>query len=187
MRSLLAMPFLALLVGAATPTYRYRIDAEHSTVSARVAFLGLASKTARFPKVRGGIALQPDQLDAIDLDVELDATALTAGDPVTLGRLKGKNFFDVERYPTITFSGRRMTMTGPVTAIVEGTIRARGVTRPSVLQVAFAAPPARATGREPIRLSARTTINRTDFGMTAYALLVGKKVTVSINAQMVPD
>lgn len=77
-------------------------------------------------------------------------------------------------------------MTGPLTATVEGEVTARGVTRPTVLQVAFTQPPARATGREAVQLTARTTIDRRDFGMTAYGFIVGKKVTVTINARMVP-
>ena len=96
---------MLLAVGASTPTYHYHLDSEHSTVSAKVGFLGLASKTARFPTMSGAITLQPDRLDSIDLDVELDASALTAGDKVTLERLKGKDFFDVEHYPSVHFSG----------------------------------------------------------------------------------
>lgn len=177
---------LLLLTGAATPGYRYQIDAPRSSVDAKVAFMGLASKSAQFPRMSGGIHLTPERLDAIDLDVTLDARALTAGDKVTLERLRGKDFFDVERYPTIRFAGTRMTMTGHTTARVEGQITARGVTRPATLAVTFAQPPVSATGKEPIQLSARTTINRHDFGMTAYSVIVGKKVTITINARMVP-
>lgn len=183
-----AFPALALLllIGAAGPSHRYRIDGPASSVTARVAFFGLASKTARFPAMEGSIALQPGQLDSIDLDVTLDARRLTAGDSVTLARLKGKDFFDVERYPTVHFSGQRMTMQGNRAAIVEGEITARGVTRPARLNVTFAQPPAQASGREPIALVARTTIDRRQFGMTAYSWVVGRNVAITINARMVP-
>lgn len=177
---------LLLATAAATPAYRYRLDESGSNVSARVAFFGLASKTAHFPKVSGGIALSPDRLEEIDLYVTLDARALTAGDSVTLGRLRGEKFFDVAHYPVVQFSGQHMTMTGPVTATVTGEITARGVTRPAVLAVSFAHPPASATGREPINLSARTVIDRRAFGMTAYKVIVGRNVTITINARMVP-
>lgn len=186
LRLFLLALFAPLLLGATTPTYRYQIDAPRSSVDAKVAFMGLASKSARFPRMSGAIHLTPERLDAIDLDVTLDARALTAGDKTTLERLRGKDFFDVERYPAIRFSGSRMTMTGKTTARVEGQITARGITRPATLAVTFAQPPVSATGREPIQLSAQTTINRHDFGMTAYSLVVGKKVTITINARMVP-
>ncbi|MBC2668014.1 YceI family protein [Novosphingobium piscinae] len=174
------------LLGATSPAQTYRLDETRSTVAARVAFFGIASKTARFPRLSGSIALSPDRLDTLDLIVELDARALTAPDPVTLERLRGPAFFDVARYPQVRFAGRRMTMTSPVTATVEGELTARGVTQPVALTVSFAQPPARATGTEPIRLSARATINRTAFGMTAWPLIVGRTVTITIDGWLVP-
>jgi polyisoprenoid-binding protein YceI len=66
-------------------------------------------------------------------------------------------------------------------------VTARGVTRPARLTVTFDVPPASVTGREPIALTATTTIDRRQFGMTAYPLIVGRKVTIRIRARMVPD
>lgn len=128
----------ALLVCATEPAvHRYAIDAASSDVSARVAFFGLASKTARFPKMTGSIALSPEDPRRIDLKVKLDGTALTAPDTVTLARLKGPNFFDVARHPNIVFEGREMVLTGGTSATVMGQVTARGVTRPATLAVTF--------------------------------------------------
>lgn len=177
---------LALCGNTASQKLRYRIDAQHSDVHARVGFFGIASKTARFPAITGGIELDPAHLDSMKLDVTLDATALEAGDSVTLKRLKGPDFFDVDHHPQVRFVGRSMTMTGPVTAVVSGDLTARGVTRPTALNVSFTVPPAKASGRDAIRLSGRAKIDRTEFGMTAYRLIVAKNVTISIDTQMVP-
>ncbi|WP_296675738.1 YceI family protein [Novosphingobium sp.] len=185
MRAGHAAAILLFCSGAAEPTHRYALG-PGSDVSAKVGFFGLASKTATFPRMSGSIALQPGRLDTINLDVTLDATALKAGDSVTQKRLMGKDFFDVARYPTIAFSGRRMVMSGPLTATVDGQITARGVTRPTRLDVTFDQPPSRATGRDPVGFTARTVIDRRDFGMTAYSFIVGKKVAITIKAQMVP-
>ena len=193
-RFTIAMAALPLLIiGATAPAasapdlpLRYRLDPQGSSVHARVGFFGIASKTARFPAMSGGIELDPARLGAIRLDVLLDARALEAGDTVTLGRLKGPDFFDVAHYPTVRFLGRAMTMTGPVSATIDGELTARGVTRPARLAVTFTSPPAQATGRQSLRLSARTTIDRTDFGMNAYRLIVSRKVTITIDAQMAP-
>lgn len=182
----LAASTLALGGNAQPQKLRYRIDAQHSDVHARVGFFGIASKTARFPAIAGGIELNPAHLDSVKLDVTLDATALDAGDTVTLKRLKGPDFFDVEHHPQVRFVGRSMTMTGPVTAVVNGDLTAKGVTRPTTLNISFTAPPAKATGRDAIRLSGRTRIDRTEFGMIAYRLIVAKSVTISIDTQMVP-
>jgi polyisoprenoid-binding protein YceI len=179
---------LLVLVAASPPAQRLRyvIDPSGSDIAARVAFFGLASKTARFPKVSGGIGLAPADLTHVDLTVELDARALTAPDKVTLARLKGPKFFDVANHPSVRFVGRGLAMNGPSSGTVAGEITARGVTRPATLAVTFAKPPAEATGREPITLTGRTTIDRRAFGMTAYRMIVGRKVTITIRARMVP-
>ena len=182
------LPLLTLLVAAAPTTQqvRYAIEPGTSDVAARVAFFGLASKTARFPKVSGGITLDPARPAAVDLAIELDARSLTAPDPVTLRRLKSKKFFWVERYPTIRFTGERLVLTGPATGSVAGEITARGVTRPAVVAVVFSTPPAQANGHEPLTVTARTTIDRRAFGMTAYPMIVGNKVAITVRAKMVP-
>ena len=175
----------ALVAAAAGPSHRYTIDPAHSDVSAKVAFFGIASKTAHFPKMSGGITLDPAHPESADLNVELDARALTAPDAVTLGRLKGAKFFWVERYPTVRFAGHGLRLSGDRSGTVPGEITARGVTRPATVAVTFAQsvshPPA-----GPIDLTARTTIDRKAFGMTAYGLIVGRKVAISIRARMVP-
>lgn len=182
------IPAIALVASTAAvnPGFRYQLDPAQSEVNARVSFFGLASKTAHFPRMSGTIRITPDRLDAIDMTVELDARSLDGGNRITTERLKGKDFFDVANHPLVRFEGQRMTMTGPVTAQLDGQITARGVTRPARLTIAFRQDPAKATGRDPILLSARATINRQDFGMKAYSLVVGKKVTITINARMVP-
>jgi polyisoprenoid-binding protein YceI len=179
-------PLFLLLIGASSPIYRYALEEAGSNVRAKVSFFGLASKTAQFPRVSGRISLTPDDLNAIDLDVTVDARALVSSDTTTTGRLKGPKFFDVENHPIVRFAGRRMVMTGAQSATLAGEITARGVTRPAQLAVNFAQPPARANGREPITLTAQTTIDRREFGMTSYSVIVGRKVTITITARMVP-
>lgn len=183
MRALRALPVL-LLIGAAPPQ-RYSIDPARTDVSAKVAFFGLASKTARFPRASGGITLDPANPERIELAITLDATALTAPDGVTLARLRGPKFFDVANHPTIAFTGSIMRVTSDRDATVAGRLTARGVTRPAVLAVRFDAPPKRIAGSAPLALDATTTIDRRDFGMTAYPLIVGRKVTITIRATFV--
>lgn len=184
-RILIALPLL-LAIAAAGPAYRYQLDSGASEVSAKVSYLGLGSKTARFPAMRGSIRMTPDRLETSALDVELDARAMTAGGKRDTDYLKGKDFFDVANHPTVRFTGNRMTMLSETSARVEGQVTARGVTRPAILAVTFRDPPARATGREPVQLAATTSINRRDFGMTAYSMVIGKKVTITIKARLVP-
>ena len=177
-----AMAMMALLMGSAGSTatpgsFAYSIDPAQARVQAKVGFFGLGSKTAHFPRLEGRVALSDRDAKAVTLDVRIDAQALEAGDSLTRSRLRGPDFFDVERYPRVTFHGSTMTRTGPHSAQVTGTITARGVARPVIA----------VKSREKSTASAATTrIDRRDFGMTAYPLIVGRQVTIAIDADLLP-
>ncbi len=103
---------------------------------AKVAFFGLASKTARFPKASGWITLDAARPERIDLSVVLDATALTAQDKVTLARLNGPKFFDTARHPIIAFRGTTLRRRSEREGEVAGKITARGSRGPPHLRAA---------------------------------------------------
>lgn len=182
---ILAPLALLLLTGAAMPL-RYIVDPAGSNVSAKVGFLGIGSKTAGFPDMSGTAQIQPDRLDSLALDVSLDARSLTAPDKLTLSRLRGEKFFWVEKYPTVRFVGSTLKMTGDRRGLVDGKLTARGVTQPVQLAVTFDTAPASAKRGQPLTIRGETTINRRDFGMKSYSLIVGKKVTIKLKARMVP-
>lgn len=178
----------AALLGAATPAGQtYRVDAVASNLSAKVPFLGLGSKTAGFPNVAGTVRLDRSRPQDIALDVTIDATKLTAGDDLTLSRLKGERFFWVERYPTVRFVGREMTLTSATQGTVEGDLTARGVTKPVTLNITFSRPPGEIEAEDAITLTGTTRINRYDFGMRSYRLIVGEYVNIELRARMVPQ
>lgn len=163
----------------------YRLDASASNVSARVAFFGLSSKTARFPRMEGAVQIVPGAPERAVIDVTFDAKAIEAPDETTLKRLRGEKFFWVERYPTIRFVGRSLTMTSPTQGRVTGDLTARGVTRRETLAVKFASDPTKA-GRGPVSFTGNMEINRRDYGMDSYQLVVGNTVKIQLNARMVP-
>jgi len=164
---------------------RYVVDKSASRVDAKVPFLGIASKTARFPDMSGTFNLSFANMEALDMVVNIDARTLTTGDSQTK-TLRGRQFFDVARHPTVRFVGRRLNMTGDRTAIVEGDITARGVTRPTKLTVSFSVPPISTGGTQPVSIVGTGVIDRRQFGMTAYPWIIGAMVNVTIRARMVP-
>ena len=187
-RLLIALAALIALLqpGAALAgDLRYVIDRSASHVDARVAFFGIASKTAKFPDMSGTFNLSFADLEALDMVVDIDARTLTTGDSQTK-TLRGKSFFDVAHHPTVHFVGRRLKMTGEKTAEVEGQITARGITRPITLKVAFSVPPFSTGGTQPISIVGTGVIDRRQFGMTAYPWIIGALVNVTIRARMVP-
>jgi polyisoprenoid-binding protein YceI len=117
--------------------------------------------------------------------VTFDATAIEAPDEVTLARLRGEKFFWVEKYPTIRFLGRSLDLKSPTRGTVTGELTARGVTRPALLEVTFDGDPLVQTGR-PVSFIGTTTIDRRQFGMKSYQLIVGNQVDITLKARMVP-
>ncbi len=185
---LLVLPLLAIFALANTigTPQRYTLDASASNVSAKVPFFGLASKTARFPKMQGAVTIVPGAPERAVIDVTFDATAIEAPDPVTLGRLRGEKFFWVEKYPSIRFVGRSLKLSSATRGTVSGELTARGVTRPATLAVTFDNDPAAVTGK-PVSFTGTTTIDRREYGMKSYQLVVGNKVDITLKARMLPQ
>jgi polyisoprenoid-binding protein YceI len=183
---LIMLPLLAIfaLANVGTPL-RYTLDASASNVSAKVPFFGLASKTARFPKMEGAVTIVPGAPERAVIDVTFDATAIEAPDNVTLARLRGEKFFWVEKYPTVRFVGRSLKMTSATRGTVAGDLTARGVTQPQTLTVTFDADPLAQVGK-PVSFTGTTTIDRRQYGMKSYQLVVGNKVDITLKARMVP-
>ena len=187
---LVLLPLLALfaLANAGAPIgtpQRYTLDASASKVSAKVPFFGRASKTARVPRMQGAVTIVPGAPERAVIDVTFDATAIEAPDDVTLSRLRGDKFFWVEKHPNIRFVGRSLKLTSPTRGTVAGELTARGVTKPQTLTVTFDADPLAQVGK-PVSFTGTTTIDRRQFGMTSYQLIVGNKVDITLKARMVP-
>jgi polyisoprenoid-binding protein YceI len=184
---LMLLPLLAALTLANTASVpqRYTLDASASNVSAKVPFFGLSSKTAVFPRMQGAVTIVPGAPEKAVIDVTFDATAIQAPDSVTLARLRGDKFFWVEKYPTVRFIGRSLKLSSATRGTVAGDLTARGVTRPATLDVTFTADPVAQAGK-PVSFTGTTTIDRRQFGMKSYQLLVGNKVDITLKARMVP-
>jgi polyisoprenoid-binding protein YceI len=185
------LPLLAVFapasVGAnsASVPQSYTLDASASNVSAKVPFFGLASKTARFPRMEGAVTIVPGAPEKALIDVTFDAAAIEAPDSVTLARLRSDKFFWVEKYPNVRFIGRSLKMASTTRGAVAGELTARGVTKPQTLVVTFDADPLAQVGK-PVSFSGTTTMDRRQYGMKSYQLIVGNKVDITLKARMVP-
>ncbi|NJO13962.1 MAG: YceI family protein [Rhizobiales bacterium] len=183
---LMLLPLLAVFAAANVGApQRYVLDASASNVSAKVPFFGLSSKTARFPRMEGAVTIVPGAPERAVIDVTFDATAIEAPDNVTLTRLRGEKFFWVEKYPKVRFVGTALKLSSPMRGTVTGGLTARGVTKPQTLTVTFDADPLAQVGK-PVSFTGTTTIDRRQYGMKSYQLVVGNKVDITLKARMVP-
>ena len=187
MRSLIALLMFLPTVAAAKPLFHFTLVSDQSNADARVPFMGIAKARVSFPDMSGELSMWPDRPDAFEFHVKVDAKTIRASNQMMTRIIKGRQFFDVQNHPLITFNGTGFKLTSDTTAAVTGDMTARGMTRPVEMTVTFASPPAENDGHSPIDFTASTQINRREFGMNAYPVIVGNIVKILIKAQMRPD
>ena len=161
----------------------YAIDPDHTLVQFSVDHFGFNDYFGTLPGATGTLVLNPAQLAATRLDVSLPVGRISTTNATLDSELKGADWFDAAKYPTIRFVSQNVTRTGPRTARISGTVTMHGVSKPMTLDATFGG-----AGANPLSkaytagFKATGTIKRTDFGVSKYAPLVGDVVTLSITA-----
>jgi polyisoprenoid-binding protein YceI len=167
----------------------WKIDNTHSHVEFAVKHLMISTVKGRFADIQGTV-VGPDDLSDASIDVAIGAATIDTRQEQRDAHLRSADFFDVERFPTITFKSRR-TEVQPDGVRVIGDLTIHGVTKEIALSVT---PEGR--GRDPwggVRagFSAKTTIDRRDFGLTwnqvleTGGLAVGTEIKISIDVELV--
>jgi polyisoprenoid-binding protein YceI len=178
---------------AATPqTSTWNLDPVHSVAEFKVKHMMISNVKGQFTGISG--LLIHDEKDAANsrVEVSIDATSINTRDAQRDAHLKSADFFDVEKFPTLTFKSNAIKRTGGDELAVTGDLTIHGVTR----QVVFNVEGPTAPGKDPwgntrVGVSAVTKINRKDFGLTwnaaleAGGILVGDEVTITLDVQFV--
>ena len=176
------LPALGLLLSttAAHAEFReYRLDPEHTSIGFLVHHIGYADTLGMFTEMSGSFAYDEAAPAVKDVVVEVDAASIFSNSEARDEHARGADFLDVADHPTIRFVGRDATPTGERTGTITGDLTLRGVTREVTfdltLNKAGRYPFDPSGGGEPpyvVGVSARGTIDRSDFGMT-YAVEPG--------------
>jgi polyisoprenoid-binding protein YceI len=85
--------------------------------------------TGEFDKWDATLTFTSPELSTAVLDIKIQAATVDTGSGVKNGKLKGKDFFDVEKYPIISFHSSKAVQTGPDTIEFDGDFTIRGVTK----------------------------------------------------------
>jgi polyisoprenoid-binding protein YceI len=168
----------------------YTIDASHSEVGFSVRHLMVSKTRGRFSDMSGTVAIADDPL-ASAVEVTIGTASIDTRDEQRDGHLRSPDFFDVERYPAMTYRSTRVIPAGKGRWLVEGDLTLHGVTRNVPLEVTFEGAATDPWGGLRAGFSARTELDREDFGLTwnqaleTGGVVVGKKVTIEIEAEAV--
>ena len=168
----------------------YTIDPMHTTVEFIGRHLMITKVRGRFTKVSGTITIA-DEPEQSHVEVDIDTASIDTGIADRDTHLRSPDFFDVDKYPALTFRSTKVEAGKSGTWDVTGDLTVRDVTRPVTLEVDFDGASASPFGDERIAFSAATEIDREDWGLTwnvaleTGGVLVGKKVRIELNVQAV--
>jgi polyisoprenoid-binding protein YceI len=168
----------------------YTIDHQHASVEFIARHLMITKVRGRIPDVSGTITIADDP-ERSHVEVEMRVAGLDTGDAQRDTHLRSEDFFDAEKYPTITFRSTSVEAGPSGTWLVTGDLTVRDVTRPVTLEVDFDGASGSPIGDERIAFSAATEIDREDFGLTwnmaleTGGVLVGKRARIEINVEAI--
>ncbi len=187
----MALPALAqnpAPASAPAPTNVWRIDRGHSELTFSIRHM-VSRVRGQFNRWSGTITGDLDEWEKAEVNVTIDAASIDTNHERRDSDLRGKDHFEVETYPTITFRGTKIERDGDRLRMT-GDLTMRGVTRPVVLEGQLTGT-AQERGRTRVGFEASTTINRKDFGLAwnraveAGGWLLGDEVKIDISVAAV--
>jgi polyisoprenoid-binding protein YceI len=182
----------ALSLPAAAATSTWQIDPNHSAAQFAVRHLGLSTVRGAFTKVSGTIQFDDKDVSKSSVEVTIDAASVDTRVPDRDKDLRGDHFFDVEKYPTLTFKSTKVEQVEVGKLKVTGDLTIHGVTKQVVLDVEGPTAAVKDPwGNQRAAANASTKINRQDFGVKWNAKMdnggwvVGDDVAITIDVEMV--
>lgn len=175
-----------------TPTGAiYEIDSAHSAAHFSVRHLMISNVKGEFSKVTGTVVYDPNNVEAARVNATIDATTINTRDEQRDAHLRSADFFDTEKYPTLTFKSTQVSKSKNKLRVT-GDLTIHGVTREVILDVD--GPTAEVKdpwGNTRVGATASTKINRKDWGLTwnsaleTGGVLVGEEVTITLDIEAV--
>ena len=173
----------SLSANAATSTWQ--IDPAHTAAQFAVKHLMISTVRGEFKGVTGTVTWDDQDVTRSSVNVTIDATTVDTGTAMRDNDLKSPNFFDVAKYPTITFKSTKIEQAGAGKLKVTGDLTIHGVTKSVVLDVDGPSAAIKDPwGNTRAAISATTKVNRQDFGVSGAGTAVGDDISITIDMEM---
>ena len=187
--------FAALAVASLAGASTWQIDPAHSSAQFTVRHMMVSNVRGEFGKMTGWVNLDDKDVSRSTVEATIDATTIDTRQPDRDKHLKSPDFFDVEKYPSISFKSTSFKKVGAQKYRVGGDLTIHGVTKPVTMDVEAPDTVSKLQGNERRGATAATTINRKDFGLIwnkpveTGGVMVGDQVNIAIELEMVkkPD
>ena len=184
-RTILVTTALLVLPLAAVAQQTWQIDPAHTNAEFSVRHLGISTVRGSFTKTTGTVQYDPADPSKTAIDATIDANSIDTRNENRDKDLRSDHFFDVQKFPTLTFKSKAAQASGPGKMKVTGDLTIHGVTKEVVLNVEGPSSPVKdQRGNLHVGASASTVVNRSDFGMTGYQGMVGNEITINIDVEV---
>jgi len=162
---------------------RLKIGGERGTIDFSIGDSRIFRTTGSFREWRGMVDVDEADVPRSTVDVRVNTKSIEMLDSQQTAMLKDADFFDVEKFPEMTFHSKSVERTGADKLKVTGEITLRGITKPMMLDISVTDRKAEApAGARYARFRGEGKIKRSEFGMTKYIDVVGDRVDISIRA-----
>jgi polyisoprenoid-binding protein YceI len=180
---LIALAALALLVagsGAEAKSQSFTIDSVHSTVIFRVKHLGAAWAYGRFNEVSGSFAFDEEKPEGCALDLEIDAASVDTNNEDRDKHLRGEEFFNTEKFPSITLVSKKIAKVAEGTYELTADLTLLAETKEITVRLTKTGEAKHERFGHKIGFDTTFTIKRSDYGMKAMLDLLGDEVLVMV-------
>jgi polyisoprenoid-binding protein YceI len=193
-KSLIAFGFAVILFASSAhaQSTTWQLDPAHSNAQFSVRHLGISNVQGEFTKVTGTVQIDDQDISKSTVTASIDVASLDTRVQQRDNDLKSDHFFDISKYPTITFQSTKISKTGDDSAKMTGNLTIHGVTKEVIFDVTGPTKPIQAMGGTRRGASAITKINRQDFGIVYLSNtlpsgdeMIGDTVTITLDIEMV--
>ena len=175
---------------AAQARTTWKIDPSHSDIGFGVRHLMISTVKGRFTGVEGTVVQDEANPGSVDIDVRIDAASIDTREGQRDAHLRSGDFFEVEKYPHLTFTSSGVIDRRGGRFSVPGKLTLHGVTRDVTLDVREEGRATDPWGGERLGFTATATIKRSDYGLTwnqtleTGGLLVGDDVKIALELEL---
>ncbi len=171
-----------LLLSSVVNAADYVFDTVHTQILFRVSHQGFSTSTGAFVDFKGGFTYDESHPEKSSVNVVIDVDSLDLNDDTWNEHVLGDKWFNVAEYPTMTFASTQVVPTGENTLDIIGDLTLLGYSKPVTLK-AVVNKVGKQMGIPKAGFSATTSIDRTEWGMTTYAPLIGANVDIIIEVE----
>jgi len=175
-----------------TKATQWQIDPAHSAAHFSVRHLMISNVRGEFTNISGSALFDPSDLSKSSVEVTIEAASLSTREPQRDQHLRSGDFFDVEKYPTLTFRSTRVEPRGQEFFKLTGELTIHGVTKEATFDMEGPTPTVKDPwGNVRAGVTGSTKINRKEFGLVWNAvtegggIMVGDEVKITIEAELI--